>query len=332
MTTILLTRRMLAGDIAYIRTGLDSQIPGEYNMIIPDDFSEESLCGLACGADIFLGPFVTPKMIEAAPDLKLIQIPWTGVETFDFSAVKDKGIVVCNTHSNAEAVAELGVALIFDLLKKVSYHDRKMRAGSWNREQIPLDLSSAMISGKKVCIIGCGAIGSRVAALLKACGCSVVAVKKSKALQVGLDQVYMPDEINAAVSDADIVVSAVPLTPQTQSLINGQLISVMKDGVRIVNLSRAKVIDEDALYSALLSGKVAGFASDVWWNPPPRGESLGYPSVRNDFTKLENVILSPHRAGFVEGKLPHLDGAIENIVHFCRGEQPNYVVSVTEQY
>ena len=170
MCKILLTRSMLPADLQYIRAGLDLRIPGRYELIVPPAFDEDTLCRLATNADVLLGPFVSEKLLAAAPGLRLIQVPWTGMDTFNFDATKNSLVPICNTHSNADAVAELAVALTLDLIKKISYHDRKMRRGNWNRDQQPLSLKSGMIRGSTVCILGLGNIGGRIAALFKAFG------------------------------------------------------------------------------------------------------------------------------------------------------------------
>ena len=139
---ILLTRSMLPGDLQYLCDGLDQQVPGRYELIVPPAFDEDTLCALAADADVLLGPFVTERLLQTAANLKLIQVPWTGMETFNFQAVQNSSVPICNTHSNADAVAELALTLALDLAKKVSFHDRKMRQGSWNRDQQPLNLKS----------------------------------------------------------------------------------------------------------------------------------------------------------------------------------------------
>ena len=329
---ILLTRSMLQKDIDYIRFGLDKQISGQYEFVVPSDFSEETLAAEAEDADVLLGPYVTVGMIEGAKKLKLIQVPWTGMDTFDFTAVRGSGITVCNTHSNANAVCEFGVALTLDLLKKVSFHDRKMRQGDWNRGQKPLDLTSRMLSDQTVCILGYGNIGRRLGKIFSAFGSEIIAVDYCHAEDGVASEFYTPDTFEKALPKADIVISALPLTGGTRGFINGDTLRRMKDGVLIVNLSRAPIVDEDALYDGLQSGKVGGFAADVWWNTPKRGESQSYPSVRHEFTALDNVVLSPHRAGFIENSLPHLDGAIENVIRLALGQELKDVVDVENQY
>ena len=136
-----------------------------------------------------------------------------------------------------------------------------------------------------------------------------------------MEKVYPQAEMTNAAREADIVICALPLTPDTRSSINAGFLAATKPGTLLVNVSRAAVIDENALFEALIDGRIGGFAADVWWSAPKRGESESWPSTSHAFQKLENVVLSPHRAGFVEGSLPHLDGAVENIAALIQ-EQP----------
>ena len=332
MCKILLTRSMLPGDLQYIRDGLDLRVPGQYELMVPPAFDEDTLCSLAGEADMLLGPFVTEKLLQAAPKLKLIQVPWTGMDTFNFAAVQNTEIPVCNTHSNADAVAELALALTLDLTKKLSYHDRKMRRGSWNRDQQPLSLKSCMLRGSTVCILGLGSIGGRIAGLFKAFGARVYGTSDHRAADDVVDRVFRHAEALEAAEEADIVICALPLTPETRGRIDREFLAALKPGTLLVNVSRAAVIEEDALYAALQSGQIGGFAADVWWNAPKRGESESWPSTHNDFQNMENVVMSPHRAGFIEGSLPHLDGAIENIAALIRGEALQNLVDRSKAY
>lgn len=329
---IVLTRSMLAGDIQYIKDGLDKVIAGQYEFVVPAEYTEDGILAVCADADILLGPYVTPKIIASAKNLKLIQVPWTGLDTFDFNSVKDCTVPVCNTHSNADSVAEIGVTIVLDLLKKVAYHDRKMRVGNWNRDQIPLNLKSKMLNKQTVCVLGFGNIGSRIGKLIAAFGAKVIAVDNYAVAGVIATEVFKNDCIKEAVAKADVVISTLPLTDTTRGIINDDLFSVMKDGVVLVNMSRAPIVDEDAAWRALESGKLGAFGSDVWWNAPKRGESQSYPSAKHEFWKLDNVLMSPHRAGFIEDALPHLDGAIENIVALAKGEKLTGVVDVSKGF
>lgn len=329
---IVLTRSMVSGDIQYIKDGLDKEIAGQYEFVVPSEYTEDGICAVASNADILLGPYVTKKILETAKQIKLIQVPWTGMDTFDFSSVQGCTVPICNTHSNADAVAEIGVTMVLDLLKKVSYHDRKMREGNWNRDQKLLNLKSKMLNKQIVCVLGYGNIGSRIGKIIAAFGAKLIAVDGHAKVSETVSEVYPNEEIKRAISKADVVICTLPLTDGTRGLINDELFSHMKSGVVFVNMSRAAVVDEDAAWRALESGKLGAFGSDVWWNAPKRGESQSYPSTKHGFWMLDNVLMSPHRAGFVEDSLPHLDGAIENIIALAKGQKLSGVVDITKGY
>lgn len=329
---IVLTRSMLPGDIQYIENGLDKEIKDQYDIVIPKEFTEKGICEVVADADILLGPFVSKEILSVAKKLKLIQVPWTGMDTFDFASVKNCNVPICNTHSNAVSVAEIGLTLVLDLLKKVSYHDRKMRMGNWNRDQKPLSLKAKMMNKQIVCVLGWGNIGSRIGKLAAAFGAKVIAVSDSAKNNDIVDEVYTSNQIKDAFSKADVVVCTLPLTKTTYGMINDEMFKSMKNGVIFVNMSRAAIVDEDATWNALISGKLGGFGSDVWWNAPKRGETESYPSVKHEFWKLENVLMSPHRAGFIEDSLPHLDGAIDNIVALKKGKRLTGIVDITKGF
>ncbi|MBO4952683.1 MAG: hypothetical protein J6C99_07210 [Lachnospiraceae bacterium] len=328
---IVLTRSMLPGDIQYIKNGLNKEIDGLYEFAVPEEFTEEGISKEVADADVLLGPYVTKNILENAKKLRLIQVPWTGMDTFNFDAVAGYDIPVCNTHSNADSVAELGMALTLDLLKKVSYHDRKMRNGNWNRDQKPLSLKSRMVAHQTVCILGCGNIGYRIAKLFKTFGANIIAVGGHEADDV-ISIRYEKCDMLKALSVADVAICTLPLIDSTKGLIDIEVLKGCKSGMLLINLSRAAVMDEDSVYQALTEGLIDGFASDVWWNAPKRGESESYPSTHNKFWELDNVIMSPHRAGFVEGCLPHLDEAITNLIHLAKDEPLISVVDVNKHY
>jgi D-3-phosphoglycerate dehydrogenase len=228
---ILLTRSLLDVDRKYITDGLSFRIGDQFQILAPETYDDEGLCKLIPDADVLLGPFVTENMLAKAERLKLIQIPWTGLDTFNFGALINSSvgdrIALCNTHSNAAAVAELGVGLILDLLKKISYHDRKMRQGNWNRGQQPLDLKSAMLADQTVCILGYGSIGRRMGKMLSAFGTKVIAVSNKSHDYPEVNKLYGSSRWIEAVEHADICVCALPLTPQTKGQINAETIGKM---------------------------------------------------------------------------------------------------------
>lgn len=316
MVNILLTRSMMQRDIDYIKNGLDKKIYGQYNLIVPHDYSEDTLCSYVNDVEIILGPFITSKMIHLGSRIKLMQVPWTGIDTVNVDILKRTDITLCNSHSNSHAVAELGIALTLDLLKKVTYHHNKLSKGNWNRDNHPLNIESRMLSNENIVIIGCGHIGIELAKLYQSFGATVIGFHEKKDTILHDITILNMCHFDEHLKDASILVSTVPLVEFTKKIINDKLISKLNSDCMIINLSRAEIVDEDSIYYALKQCKIGGFASDVWWNVPKRGETYSYVSKKYDFSQFDNIIMSPHRAGFIENSLPHLDDAITNIINY----------------
>lgn len=320
-TRILLTRSMLNKDIMYIKNGLDKKIKDKYELIIPESFDEETLLTHIKDVEIILGPFITKRMIQESNKLKLMQVPWTGIDTVDINVIKKSNVVLCNSHSNSLAVAELGLTLTLDLLKKVTYHNNKLKNGNWNRDNNPLSLQSRMISNENIIILGCGHIGMKLANSFKVLGAKVTGFHEKDNCVLNDINILNMVELDNYIDKATVIISTLPLFEDTKHFINAKLISKLDNNCLIINMSRAEIVNEDDLYKALSNDLIGGFASDVWWNPPKRGETVSYVSSKYDFNKFENVIMSPHRAGFVENSLPHLDDAILNIINYVN-EKP----------
>jgi phosphoglycerate dehydrogenase-like enzyme len=189
-----------------------------------------------------------------------------------------------------------------------------------------------MLSKQTVCILGYGNIGRRIGKLMNAFGSKILATTNNTTVSDGICRLYNSNDWIEAVSASDIIINTMPLTSRTKGQINADAIKKMKRGSLLVNVSRAEIIDEDAVFEALISGHIRGFASDVWWRQPGRGETVGYVSNHNRFEELENVILSPHRAGFIENTLPHLDDVIVNISNLIKGKPLINVVDIHEGY
>lgn len=329
---ILITRRLLDTDKNYITDKLRALVGDCFDLAEPKTWDEEGILEEVCDADALLGPFVTQRILERAGQLKFIQVPWTGMDNFNFDAIRNCGVPVCNSHSNSTAVAEMAVGLLLDLMKKISYHDGSMRRGDWNRSQGETSLKSRILAGSVACILGYGEIGKKVSAMLKAFGVKIKAVNSSGRRGGGDIEMFPAKDALEAARGSDIVICALPLTDATRGMINKDFLSALKKECMLVNVSRADIVEEDDLYQALLGQTISGYASDVWWKAPERGASESWPSEKNEFWRLPNVVMSPHRAGFIEGALPHLDDAVKNIANMIDGKEFINVVSLQQKY
>lgn len=225
---------------------------------------------------------VTADVIAAATNLKVIGRAGSGVDNIDVKAASAKGIVVMNTPGgNTVTTAEHAVALLFAACRQVPQAAAALKAGKWEKSRMGIELYN-----KTIGIIGLGQIGSHVARVANGLFMNVVAydpfLSPEKAAQLGVEQVDLP----TLYKKADFITIHSPLTPETKGLINADVISQMKKGVVIVCAARGGIIDEKALYDALVSKHVAAAALDVFEKEPAEAS--------NPLLALDNFIGTPH--------------------------------------
>lgn len=225
---------------------------------------------------------VTADIIEAGKNLKIIGRAGTGLDNIDVKAAESKGIKVLNTPgANSISVAELAIGLMLACSRHIARGTIDLKNGKWTKKE----LEGHELFGRTVGIIGFGNIGKEVAKRLLAFDMKVLAydpfVKETdiNVNIVDLDTIYR---------ESDYITIHVPLTPETKNMINEQTIMKMKDGVIIINAARGGIIDEVALYNALVSGKVYAAGLDVFEIEPPTDE------IRQKLLSLPNVVATPH--------------------------------------
>jgi len=229
---------------------------------------------------------VTKEVIDAAKKLKVIGRAGVGLDNIDVKYAQSKGIKVVNSaEAPSDSVAELTIGLMLSLLRRIPEADRSMKEGKWLKSE----LMGRQLAGKTVGIIGLGRIGKKVALILKAMGADVIAYDlypdKEFAHAHGIE---FCEKLEDLLKRADIITIHVPLTPETYHMIGEKEISMMKDGVYIVNTSRGAIIDTKALTKALKEGKVAGAGLDVYEEEPPGDLEI---------IKFNNVVCTPHIGG-----------------------------------
>jgi len=331
---VLLTKPFFNSDIDYIKQRIHSEI----EIVIPEVFTEDMIAELASDIDVLFGGLITEKVLQNSPRLKFIQIPWTGIENINFDLITKYQVIVCNSHSNSRIVAEYAIALMFDATKKIAYHDKLMRSGNWNRPGLninSIDPFSGVVTGSRIGIIGFGAIGRNIYKMLSGFECEFKVFDKylDENSIVGSDIVYYPiDRLHSELGDINCIFLCLPLTNETKDIVNYKFLSSLNKNCIIVNTSRGEIINEKDLYEALADDKICFAAIDTWYNYPSKQNPIVFPSLNNDFHKLENIVLSPHRAGFVKDGFPHLDDAIENLNRFYKGEELINIVSAQKRY
>lgn len=256
---------------------------------------------------------LSEAVIDKAEHLKFIDVAFTGVDHIPMEAARKKGIAVSNASGYAtQAVAELCVSFMIQLLRNVNKTEKRCRTGGTKD-----GLIGNLLCGKTVGIVGAGAIGKRTAALCKAFGCTVLAYNRSKITDASVvDRQVSLEEL---LSSADIVSLHCPLTAETKGMIGKEQLAQMKKTAFLINTARGGVVDQDALATALSDGQIAGAALDVFDKEPPLPED--YPLLH-----APNTIVTPH-IGFasVESLEQRADIVFENLYSWLEGRQLNAV-------
>ncbi|EHM39067.1 2-hydroxyacid dehydrogenase [Anaeroglobus geminatus] len=254
------------------------------------------------------------EVIKACPDLKYIDVAFTGVDHVDLEAAKGKGIKVSNASGySTVAVAELTIAMMLNLLRNVRAVEDACRNGGTKS-----GLVGSELEGKTVALFGTGAIGSRVAELAHAFGAKIIAYNGfSKKDDTDLIT-YLP--IKELMEQADIVSLHCPVTDQSRNIINAKTLAYMKPTAYLINEARGPVVDSRALADALNSGKIAGAGIDVFETEPPL-------NTAHPLLHAKNTIVTPHVA-FATRESMRKRAAIvfDNIHTFLAGNQQNIIL------
>lgn len=267
--------------------------------------SEEELLSLVGDIEGYLAGVekISAKVLEAAKQLKVIGRNGAGIDNVDLETAERLNIKVRPTPgANAQGVAELTIALMFSILRWIPFSDSHLKSKEWKRKK------GIEIEGKTLGLIGCGDIGQKVAVMASALGMKVTAYRRTP------DKSFAPANFTWAseeevLSTADIVSLHCPAG--AKPLIDAEAVSSMKKGAYLINTARAAVIDEKAVYDGLESGRLSGYAMDVFPQEPPA-----------DFTLVqhESVIATPHIGGFTEESVDRATtGAIEQILEEMNG-------------
>lgn len=217
---------------------------------------------------------VKGELLDNAKKLRVIGRAGEGLDNVDFEKAKTMGIALVNTpHVSYMSVAELTIGHLLALARNIVQGTTSLREGKWEKEK----LMGNEVNGKTLGVIGCGYIGKTVERLAVSLGMKVLPVEEC------VYDRFVP--LGEMLPQADFITIHVPLTPHTKHMISTKEFNLMKNGVRLIDCSRGGVVDQEALYQALVSGKVAGAALDVFEEEPPKNNKL--------FT-LNNVIATPH--------------------------------------
>jgi D-3-phosphoglycerate dehydrogenase len=247
----------------------------------------------------------TKEYIDSAPNLKFIIRGGVGLDNIDRDYAKQKNIRVSNTaEASAIAVAELAFALMIAMPCNIVPGDASMKQGEWKKKE----LKRTELCGKTLGLLGVGNIGTEMAKRAASFGMNVIAydpfVKNHEFAQ-------MITDMDDFLEQSDYISLHMPLTDDTKGIVNSQLISKMNDGVYLINTGRGKCVVEEDVASALNSGKIRGFATDVWYNDPPEDSPL---------IKAPNVVCTPHIGASTNENLLRIGDVIDRLIgEFVKG-------------
>lgn len=256
---------------------------------------------------------VNAELLACMPQLCVVGRLGTGLDNLDREELANRKIqVVYAPGINANAVAELCLGYMLAHSRNLLWADRTTRAGTWQRTQFV----GQELRGRVVGIIGLGSTGSRLATLCQALGCHVLTTVRGP--YRGVPQVPLSE----LLAQSDFVSIHVPLLPETKHLIGEFELQQMQHSALLINTARGEIVDEDALFTALQAKRIAGAALDVRQQEPPR--------ANDRFHNLDNVILTPHLAGWTtEAQRSTCQVVVEDVWRVLHGEPPLHPAPTT---
>ena len=278
--------------------------------------TEEEYKGLVRGMSglIVGGEKVPASVIEAGADLRVISLHGVGFDKIDVKAASARGILVCNAPgTNTNAVAELALGLMLASARRIPHADRAVKSGKWGQ------CIGTEVAGKVLGIVGLGRIGQSLARKAKGLGLRVVGY------DVLLDGTFLEREgvealsLDELLSRSDFVSLNCSLTAETENLIDESRLRKMKRTAHLINTSRGKVVDEQALQKALQEGWIAGAATDVYSTEPPDGSPL---------LLLEELVTTMHMGTHTQEALAEMGRvAAQNVLDALEGRRPEFLVN-----
>ena len=296
--------------------------------VIAED--EASIATRLAGTKVLVSMGFTKRMAEAGPDLRLVQVPGAGLDRIDRSALP-AGTHLANVYGHGAGIAEYIFGAMIALTRSFGRLDSKLRQGHWESQWAIGESAPPLwpeLAGKTLGILGYGHIGEALARRAIAFDMLVCAIRRQTQTDKphGVSFIGGPERLDEVLRRADYLAITLPLSSKTRNLIDASRLQVMKHTAILLNVARAEIIDEVALYSALKCGAIGGAVLDVWYRYP-HSAATTLPATQ-PFHELDNVIMTPHVSGWTQGMFDARVKLIaDNIERTARGETPLNTIS-----
>lgn len=284
---------------ANFRGGFEQMLePGHTIVDVGDALSAPGEAAHFESADVIVGIKLDASM-PAPRRLRLYQAPAAGTDAIDLSLLPPAG-TLCNCHGHEDAIAEYVFAALLARHVPLARADADLRRGQWTYWAGRPGALRTELSRQTIGLLGFGHISKAIARRAKAFGMQVHAANRSAVASEDVDRAFGLGDLHAFLRGVDIVVVTLPLTAQTQGLVDAAAFDAMRPGAVLINVGRGPVVEEQALYDALRGGRIAGAIVDTWYRYPTAAQPECAPSTL-DFEALPNVVMTPHMSGWTAG-------------------------------
>jgi len=308
------------------QAAIEAHTEGLARFLSAPDLSDLDRVGeVLAQADAVVGALPTEAF--DAPNLRLVHATGAGVDHYARHLIPGDAYL-CNAYEHGPGMAEHVIAMMLMLRRDILTFDRDLRRGDWNRQRFGPHGLYPELRESTLGIVGFGTIGRALVPLAQAFGMDVHAIRSRRSddpAPAGVSFQGGPEDLDRVLEAADTLVVAVPLDDATRGMIGKVQLARMRPTALVINIARGPVVDEDALYEALVDGTIAGAGIDVWYRYPS-GDQDCMPSTR-PFHELSNVVMTPHTAGWTEQTARDRWAFIgRNLARFARGETPLNIV------
>jgi len=272
--------------------------------------------------DVLVAGNPDEKLLDA-PNLKHVIVPYVGINpSLQKNILARPQLKLYNSHFNDAFVAQHAVALLLAVSNRIIKADQELKRGNWLWGDENTSLS---LKNKTCLLLGYGAIGKEIEKTARALGMKI-AVLKNNFENLDNATVYPKEKLIEALQNADVIMLSLPLTAETENIIDAKAFAAMKPNAILVNVGRGKLIDQFALYEALKNKRIFGAGIDVWWNYPKEGQKQNTLPSDAALHELDNIVMSSHRASNVDNwELAAFKDVLETLISIRQGIDRNLV-------